>query len=107
MGKYDCGVSMKTAIKNDFNEIMGVLEKYGVTGEDQKTVMDNYKHLAYEWCNSNAAAYAFDNQVTKKIGCAEYLKCIDFTDAKYNNDVREKMKETYPWWYECKDKEEK
>lgn len=106
MGKYDCGASMMTAIKNDFNEIMEVMEKYGVTGEDLETVMENYKHLAYEYCNSNAAACAVENQIIEKIGCAEYLKCIDFASAKFNDDIREKMKETYPWWYECKDNEE-
>jgi hypothetical protein len=98
MGKYGSGVSMKSMLETEMKEIQAVLQKYDMSDEDKKIIINAYKEVAYQWCSSNANACACEKQITAAIGLEKQMKYINISSPEFNNAVYIKMKETYPWF---------
>lgn len=93
MSKYGSGVSMKSVIEMECEEVEKILDKYQVAEEDKVVVMSAMKEMAYQWCCSNAYACAYEICVPYK---GNPMKLV--ASKKWNEKYMQVMADTYPDW---------
>ena len=98
MSKYGSGVSMKTMLKLEMEEIDAILNKSNLSKEDREVIQDAYKEVAYQWCHTNAIFCAYEETLKQAVNeetMQEFTK--DFVPMSFGF-VTQKMKETFPWY---------
>lgn len=98
MGKYGNGVSMRTVIIAELEEIKRAIDRSDVADEDAKVIKDAFLEMAYQWCSSNAAFCAFDAML-KEDYCEEWTEMMNsfLHSPVYNNTYMQKMQDTWPY----------
>ena len=92
------GVSMKSALQMEMEEITRVLEKYGLDDPDKETVISSFKEISYQWCLSNAHSCALEVYLSEKYPeVYEDVLKNSFFDKTYNAERMKKILDTYPW----------
>ena len=88
------GISMKTVIETKYEGVKSILDKSNLSDEDKEQVLDYFKEMAYQWCNSNAMACATEDAVQKLCPNVDYAKIFTVI---ISSGVREKkIAETLP-----------
>ena len=101
MGKYGSGTSMKTVITMELEEVTRILDRNHVPENDKKQILDAFKEMAYQWCESNATACAL--QKLMEVEYQDVYKEImgSFLRSKvYHEEYAKKMQDTLPDWEE-------
>ena len=93
MSKYGSGVSIKSVIRMECEEVEKILDKYRIAEEDKEVVMSAMKEMAYQWCFANANACAYEVCVPYK---SNPMKLV--TSKKWNEKYMRVMADTYPNW---------
>lgn len=112
MSKYGSGVSMKSAIQMEIDEIKSILHPYDIDKDDLREVLDIVKEMAYQWCTSNAAGRAIDEWMKDNVSEDEYNKFVTLLIPngrhmdKYYETYEKVIQETYPFDDEPFDEED-
>ena len=112
MSKYGSGVSMKSAIQMEIDEIKSILHPYDIDKDDLSEVLDIFKEMAYQWCTSNAAGRAIDEWMKDNVSEEEYNKYVTLLIPngrhmnKYYETYERVIQETYPFDDEPFDEED-
>ena len=112
MSKYGSGVSMKSAIQMEIDEIKSILHPYDIDKDDLSEVLDIFKEMAYQWCTSNAAGRAIDEWMKDNVSEEEYNKYVTLLIPngrhldKYFETYERVIQETYPFDDEPFDEED-
>lgn len=96
MSKYGNGVSMKSVMVMEMNEVNEALSRATIAPEDRKIVTDALKEAFYQWASSNASFCAFEEAVQARVPQEEYANIVKATI--HSGRHIEKLTETYPDW---------
>lgn len=106
MAKYGNGISIKSMLEMELNEITEILCKYEVSDEDGDRIVGAYKELAFQFCTMNASACSFEEILKTYLSGPEIFRRYLILEPSRH----QKMEETYPWsddaWYGEDDDEE-
>lgn len=95
---------MKSMLEQELEEIKEAIKTLPTA--KQRVVIDAYKELAFQWCQTNAFA-CFTEEVIRQIMTEEqyrdYTRFIVLNATPYTT---QKMLDTYPWYDEGFEEEE-
>ena len=97
MGKYGSGVSMKDVIRMEVEDARSALEHEQVDEDVISYVLDILTNMAYNWCESNAAARAVELWVKDNLSeeqYKDYLTCL--IQPEYYEERATVFEETFP-----------
>lgn len=97
MGKYGSGVGMKNVIRMEVEDTKSALEHEGVDQDIIDYVLDILLNMAYNWCESNAAARAVEMWVKDNLSedqYKDYLTCL--IQPEYYEERATVFEETFP-----------
>lgn len=103
MSKYGSGVSMKSAIQMEIDEIKSILHPYDIDKDDLSEVLNIVKEMAYQWCTSNAAGRTVDEWMKDNVSEEQYNKYVTLLIPngrhmnKYYETYEKVIQETYPF----------
>ena len=98
MSKYGSGVSMKSMMEMEMEEVEKVLDKYNVSKKDRAVVTDALKEAFFQWCHTNAMACYTDEMFRQMVGDKSYNEFCKMVMWNFTPYEIEKMKQTYAWY---------
>lgn len=98
MGKYGNGMSLKSMLLYEWEEIDKILKKYNVSAEDYNAIKDNYQDKCYQLCHINASACYFEDMFKQLVDEDVYRKFTLLYIQNFAGYKMEKMMQTFPWY---------
>ena len=96
MSKYGSGISMKSMLEAEMEEIRYAMKD--LPKSNQEIVAEAYKALAFQFCQSNAFACFMEDMIKQIMTEEQYVRFTKLMIHNATGYTTQKMLETYPWY---------